>query len=564
MIRRAKAGKEIEVTAQSRAALPKPSVVVCAAPCTFTFVSSDGEFEGHAVKWGAQVQDLELMRGVFEESLQDTWPKMLWQHDTTQPIGRWIEIREDDEGLYVRGKLNLKVARAVEAKSLIEEQALEGLSVAFSVNEFEMNEEITEVTAAKLFEISLVTFPAQKEAQVDHETIQLYDRLSLNDVRETGDGYLAATARVARVGIQHYRGHEVGRPDLDVVRVYRPESEVFHKDSLRSYAHRPVTNDHPPVPVTSKNWKKYSAGQTGDDVLRDKDFVRVPLVLMDSAVISDYRNGKKELSLGYLTDLKWTPGETADGDQYDAVQTSIRANHLAVVAAARGGSSLRIGDDNDNGDSTMTTKPMTVDGISIMLDDTAAQVVTKFMATADASIAALKKALKEAEEERDAKKKEKDTKDAETVTLIATKDAEIVTLKKQVADNAITPDKLDAMVKDRAQVGGLARAVIGDKLVVDGKSVGEIRRQVVDAKLGDAAKGWTEDQVTASFNTLTAGVTAIDGGAGGDVRHSNQPGGGSRFADALSHPTRVADERDKALAERDKHLQDAWKTQKTA
>jgi hypothetical protein len=54
---------------------------------------------------------------------------------------------------------------------------------------------------------------------------------------------------------------------------------------------------------------------------------------------------------------------------------------------------------------------------------------------------------------------------------------------------------------------GKAKVILTDKLVVDGKSVGEIRRQVVDAHMGDVAKGWNDDQVTASFASITAKVT---------------------------------------------------------
>ena len=179
-------------------------------------------------------------------------------------------------------------------------------------------------------------------------TTQLHDAFVIDGVRKTEDGYLAAFAKVARTGIQIYRGSELGRPDLDKVRVYRPPEEVFHADALKSFAHRPVTMRHPPVPVTAKNWKKFAGGQTGDEVVRDGEFVRVPLVMMDSAMIDAYeRDGIKELSMGYSTDIQWRTGVTDAGEEYDAVQTDIRANHLALVPVARGGDQLRLGDEDD-------------------------------------------------------------------------------------------------------------------------------------------------------------------------------------------------------------------------
>jgi hypothetical protein len=193
--------------------------------------------------------------------------------------------------------------------------------------------------------------------------MQLRDIVALDGVRRTGDGYLVASARIARTGIQIYSGDEVGKPALSRVRVYRPEAEVFHRDALHSMAHRPITLDHPREAVTADNWRGLAVGQTGDEVARDGDFVRVPLVLMDAEAIRAIEAGKRELSLGYTVDLKWEPGKTPAGEVYDAIQTAIRANHLAVVTAARGGPELRIGDDGeDDMADAIKTRTVMVDG----------------------------------------------------------------------------------------------------------------------------------------------------------------------------------------------------------
>jgi hypothetical protein len=325
------------------------------------------------------------------------------------------------------------------------------------------------------------------------------------NVRKTRDGYLVAAPRVARIGIQEYRGAELGRADMDKVRVLRPETEVFHKDSFASLAHRPITLNHPPDLVDASNWKKFAVGSTGDEIARDGDFIRVPIMLMDGEAIGQVEDGTRELSCGYTSDLDWTPGEW-NGQKYDAVMTNIRQNHLAVCDAARGGPQLRIGD------TSMTMKTLVVDGISVELADKDHSIISRFIQKLQDMFGAEEEKKKEAEE--DGKKKD---------ALIATKDAEIVTLKAQLAD-ATDPAKLDAAVKARSEVIGKARAVLGDKLVVDGKSVGEIRRQVVDAKLTDAAKGWSDAQVEASFASLTAGVKAAPNPLA-DVLSDTQPAG---------------------------------------
>jgi hypothetical protein len=167
----------------------------------------------------------------------------------------------------------------------------------------------------------------------------------LDAVTKHKDGYLIADAKVARVGLQKYKGFEVGLPDRDNVVLYRPASEVFATDSMRSHANKPVTLTHPKQMVDSKTWGKVAKGFSGSDVVRDGEYVRVPLMLTDAAAIAAYERGKaRELSVGYTTDIDWTAGTTPSGEPYDGVQREIRTNHHALVPVARGGENLRFGD----------------------------------------------------------------------------------------------------------------------------------------------------------------------------------------------------------------------------
>lgn len=316
------------------------------------------------------------------------------------------------------------------------------------------------------------------------------DRVPASNVRRTGDGYLVADARVARVGIQDYLGSEVGRPDLATVRVYRPEPEVFNRDSLASYAHKPATNEHPAAQVTADTWKDEAIGQLGEDVVRDGDHVRVPLILMDGKAIKDYEAGKRELSMGYTAEIVFGDGVTPEGEPYDAVQKNIRINHIALVKNGRAGST-RIGDRrtperkdravNPQRKSTMSdnTRTVMVDGLPVECTDAAAIAIAKLqkhITDADASHAA---AIA--------------TKDAD----IAKRDAEIDSLKGKVLSDA----DIDARVTARADL--ITRA----KLIADadytGKSEGDIRKAAVVAKLGDAAiAGKADAYIEARFDIM--------------------------------------------------------------
>ena len=404
--------------------------------------------------------------------------------------------------------------------------------------------------------------------------LHLFDRISLDEgakVRFTEDGYLVAMPRVARTGIQLYSGHEVEKPEMKVVRVFRPEDQVFNRDSMHSYAHKPFTNDHPPEPVNADNWKKFSVGDLGGDVVKDGEFVRVPLVMMDNNAINDYRDGKRELSLGYSCDLQWTPGTAPNGEAYDAVQTNIRANHLALVKTARGGPNLRVGDDNQQQENdSMTTTPngatavVMCDGAAISIDAVSAAVINAHLGRMQKNIEALQGKLDEGE-----KAKAKDAADHATAlterqTSLDKATAEVATLKKQIEDGAMTPAKLDALVIERSGVIAGAKKVLGDKLVIDAKTNADMRRQVVDHVMKDGAKGWSDDAVTASFNTIVASAKDATGtgGGGGNQRPGGSPGGTSlddlRQGFRFDHQQQVTDA-DKAYGEMNKDLTDAWK-----
>lgn len=328
----------------------------------------------------------------------------------------------------------------------------------------------------------------------------MFDSLPLSGVRITEDGYLVTEVRAARVGVQVYRGNEVDRPDLDRVRVYRPEEEVFNQDAMATFTTMPVTVNHPPERVTSKNWKKYAVGFTGETCAKDGGFVRVPLALKDADAIRVVTSGtKRELSFGYACDLEFTPGKTADGQEYDAIQRNLRGNHLAIVSAGRAGRDCRVGDgaDDDNGDGNMpdTIKKILVDGIPVPVTDEAQTVIQTLQGRVATLTADNIKLTTDHAAALAAKDKLLSDKDKE----LGTKDGEIVKLKAQIPDEAA----IDKMVIDRAEVTAQA------KLVVDadysGKSVQEIRRMAVAKRLGDTAvKDRNDDYIHALFDTLSS------------------------------------------------------------
>ncbi len=100
-----------------------------------TTIDADGTVEGYASLFGEidQARDM-VMRGAFANTLATRGVHripMLFQHDPSEPVGVWLELREDHRGLYARGRLIPEVARARELLSLLRAGAIDGLSIGF-------------------------------------------------------------------------------------------------------------------------------------------------------------------------------------------------------------------------------------------------------------------------------------------------------------------------------------------------------------------------------------------------------------------------------------------------
>ncbi len=131
-----------------------------------------GIFEGLASTFGNRDMMGDLVEpGAFSGALARPGAiKMLWQHDARAPIGVWERIRETAAGLDVKGRLVLDVQQAREAFALLKAGAVDALSIGFSVlrdgAEFDRERSLRRIKAVDLWEISVVTFPANPKARV--------------------------------------------------------------------------------------------------------------------------------------------------------------------------------------------------------------------------------------------------------------------------------------------------------------------------------------------------------------------------------------------------------------
>lgn len=142
-------------------------------------------------------------------------------------------------------------------------------------------------------------------------------------------GFLHDAPTVTSTGIFEY-----GLPNGGVRRELRLPEYVFDKKSLASYEGKPVIITHEAGEIDKDNVMKEIVGTIISEGFREGDNVRCKVVIHDIDKVK--QTSYRELSLGYSLDLIEKPGEW-NGEKYDAIQTNIRINHLAIVDSARAG-----------------------------------------------------------------------------------------------------------------------------------------------------------------------------------------------------------------------------------
>jgi HK97 family phage prohead protease len=141
-------------------------------PAASAAIGEDGTFSGYASLFDRLDLSRDRVRpGAFRTSLARRGAagiRMLWQHDPAEPIGVWLSLVEDAKGLLVKGRLAASVTRAREARALLAEGALDGLSIGFRIERSLTDPKtgIRDLTEIDLWEISLVTFPMLPDARV--------------------------------------------------------------------------------------------------------------------------------------------------------------------------------------------------------------------------------------------------------------------------------------------------------------------------------------------------------------------------------------------------------------
>jgi len=140
---------------------------------------SKREFAGHGSIFGNEDLGGDVVqRGAFATTLLEhqqkgTLPQMFWMHDPSRVPGKWTEMAEDENGLFVKGKL-ADTPLGNEVHELLKMEAVRGLSIGYQTRDSDWKDDGTRVLKdVDLWEVSVVSLPMNPLAQVTHAKSQL-------------------------------------------------------------------------------------------------------------------------------------------------------------------------------------------------------------------------------------------------------------------------------------------------------------------------------------------------------------------------------------------------------
>lgn len=170
------------------------------------------EFEGYGSVWDrVDSYSDTMLKGCYTESLKERMPMMFFGHSPGRVPGKWVKAKEDDKGLFLRGQLTPGHSEATDLEASLRHQSLSGLSVGGYTKEAEWIEEDGKIVGRRikafdLYEVSIVSMPAETEARINGQSIKsmLDECTTLTDMEDllrevAGISKSTATAYVARL-----------------------------------------------------------------------------------------------------------------------------------------------------------------------------------------------------------------------------------------------------------------------------------------------------------------------------------------------------------------------------
>lgn len=176
-------------------------------------------FGGTPDSYGDVIAPGAFARSLAEHKAAGTMPLLLWQHRAAEPIGRIAELKEDDHGLYLEGRLNLETTRGRDAHAHLVAKDVDSFSIGFFIadgGQTRNADGTSLLTDLDLAEVSVVSFPANRNARIQHAK-SLESKSELVDLLREGGLSRTAAQRVAAGGWPALAGED-NRQALELAR----------------------------------------------------------------------------------------------------------------------------------------------------------------------------------------------------------------------------------------------------------------------------------------------------------------------------------------------------------
>lgn len=158
--------------------------------------SANGSFKGYASTFGGvDSYDDTILAGAYKGVIERVqrgdavMPKMFINHRSWEiPVGKWMKMEEDENGLYMEGEFTKGNPQGEIVKAALQHGTVDGLSIGFIVDEYEMVEQEGQKlriikSVKELPEVSIVTYPADENARVDLTSV----KTSLDNISSVKD-----------------------------------------------------------------------------------------------------------------------------------------------------------------------------------------------------------------------------------------------------------------------------------------------------------------------------------------------------------------------------------------
>ena len=329
------------------------------------------------------------------------------------------------------------------------------------------------------------------------------------------NGFVSVEKRpISKVGVFDYLGSSIGADDPNkIYRVYRSADELSNKETIDSFKLVPLIDDHEMLGTDgTPAEKKGVQGTTGEDIYFDDDTLFGNLKVYSDALKTLINGGKKDLSLGYRCEYEFKDG-VFNGEKYDAIQTKLRGNHVALVDNGRMGKEVSV---CDSAIITFDNSDVIKIGEKPKMDEELKKILSELTAKVDA----LSEKIKVEEVVEDAEEVVEDTKEAEDKEVVEdTKEAE----GKEVADmeeekKAVAQDAMDAKIalkeefKSRDRLASEISKVVGsfDHLDMDFKEVVAYGLDKIDIKADKGQELATLKGYLAASSKVSHSVVSMD------------------------------------------------------